>query len=112
MAKAVKEYAGCYIVKKCLNGEWHYKIGYKGKTETNRLDKYNVRDIICLGFIFGEPNEKDKFPNWSFKHGRKEAGKNGQFNIRKSNVQWHLTHTFKQKITWAEAYKIWESIKI
>lgn len=61
MAKAVKEYAGCYIVKKCLNGEWHYKIGYKGKTETNRLDKYNVRDIICLGFIFGEPNEKERF---------------------------------------------------
>lgn len=57
-------------------------------------------------------NEKEKFPNWSFKHGRKETGKNGQFNIRKSNVQWHLTHTFKQKITWEEAYKIWESIKI
>ena len=61
MAKAVKEFAGCYIVKKCLNGEWHYKIGYKGKTENNRLNKYNVRDVNCLGFIFENPNEKERF---------------------------------------------------
>ena len=62
MAESVENYAGCYLVKKKDNkGNWHYKCGYKGNTTTNRLDKYNVRDIICLGFIFAEKDEKERF---------------------------------------------------
>ena len=62
MAESVENYAGCYLVKKKDNkGNWHYKCGYKGNTATNRLDKYNVRDIICLGYNFAEKDEKERF---------------------------------------------------
>ena len=56
MANAIKNDFGCYLVKKKIETRTYYKCGYKGKTVSNRLDKYNVQDIICLGFIFGEDN--------------------------------------------------------
>lgn len=61
MAKAVSNNAGCYLVKKKISDRTYYKCGYKGKTISNRLDKYNVQDITCLGFIFAENNEKEEF---------------------------------------------------
>ena len=57
---SVKNFAGCYLVKKKVDNKTYYKVGYKGNN-SNRITHYSVKGISCLGFIFAEENEKREF---------------------------------------------------
>jgi hypothetical protein len=52
------------------------------------------------------------FKNWSDKHGRYDMeGKSGQFNITKSNIEWHLKNNLIATLSWNDVCEIAEGIK-
>jgi hypothetical protein len=65
----------------------------------------------CIKIFESSVEDISKIPNWSGKHGRMDApGKNGQFNITKSNIEWHLENNLVATLTWDEVYEIAKDI--
>ena len=52
------------------------------------------------------------FQNWCAKHGSKETGKNGQFPVKKENIEWHFSHNHKKDVSWEELVELAKTIKL
>ena len=67
----------------------------------------------CIKIFESSAEDISKIPNWCEKHGRYDAlGKSGQFNITKSNIEWHLENNLVATLTWDEVYEIAKPIII
>jgi|TARA_Y100000310_G_C20432291_1_gene692041 hypothetical protein len=65
----------------------------------------------CIKIFESDKEDISKIPNWCEKHGRYDAlGKSGQFNITKSNIEWHLENNLVATLTWDEVYEIAKDI--
>ena len=65
----------------------------------------------CIQIFESNKEDISKIPNWCEKHGRYDAlGKSGQFNITKSNIEWHLENNLVATLTWDEVYEIAKDI--
>ena len=65
----------------------------------------------CIKIFESDKEDISKIPNWCPKHGRYDAlGKSGQFNITKSNIEWHLENNLIDTLTWNKVYEIAKDI--
>ena len=74
------------------------------------VDDYGFYIFEISGTDMTKAVKNNEFPNWCDKHGSKETGKNGQFTIRKENLDWHLNH-LKRTVCWNDLAKYAKSIE-
>ena len=67
----------------------------------------------CIKIFSSNTEDISDIPVWCGKHGGEDRpGKNGQFAIKKHNIQWHLDNNLIQTFTWEEMYKVADGIII
>lgn len=94
----------------CLDADYDANIQNVKREHFDHLI-YAILFEDCIKVFMSKKCNVDKIPNWSGKHGRAEvAGANGQFNIKKNNIEWHIQNNLYSTLTWDEVYEIAKNI--
>ena len=93
-----------------------YTEKYDGNIQNVKRDHFSILKYVmlftdCIKIFEVRKEDVSKIPNWCEKHGRYDVeGKSGQFNIRKSNITWHLENNLVNTLTWEEVYQVAKDI--
>ena len=91
---------------------------YKSNIQNIKRHKFDILTYImlfkdCIQIFESTTEDISDIPGWSGKHGGEDKkGKNGQFGITKTRINWHLDNNLIQTLTWEEVYEISDGIII
>jgi hypothetical protein len=93
-----------------------YTEKYDSNIQNVKRDHFSILKYVmlfsdCIKIFESHADDISKIPNWCNTHGRYDAyGKSGQFNIKNTNIKWHLENNLVDTLLWEEAYQIADSI--
>jgi len=98
------------LFEKCYDSKYGSNIQNVKRDHFSKL-VYVMLFENCVKFFESDKEDVSNIPNWCPKHGRYDAlGKSGQFNITKSNIEWHLENNLIDTLTWNKVYEIAKDI--
>ena len=104
------------VLSRLISFDDCYTEKYDGNIQNVKRDHFSILKYVmlfadCIKIFEVRKEDISKIPNWSGNHGRYDVeGKNGQFNIRKSNITWHLENNLVNTLTWEEVYQVAKDI--
>jgi len=107
-----------FILKRLIKFADCYDIKYDANIQNIKKHKFDILIYVmlfedCIKIFASNTEDISDIPVWSGKHGGEDRpGKNGQFAIKKHNIQWHLDNNLIQTFTWEEMYKVADGIII
>jgi hypothetical protein len=89
-----------------------YDTIYDSNIQNIKKHKFDILIYVmlfedCIKIFKSTTEGISNIPGWSGKHGGEDRpGKNGQFNIKKHKIKWHLDNNLIQTLTWEEVYEM------
>tara|TARA_Y100000034_G_C6766713_1_gene341810 strand:- start:91 stop:651 length:561 start_codon:yes stop_codon:yes gene_type:complete len=104
------------VLSRLISFDDCYTEKYDGNIQNVKRDHFSILKYVllfedCIKIFESDKEDISKIPNWCPRHGRYDAlGKSGQFNIKKSNIKWHLENNLVDTLTWDQVYEIAKDI--
>jgi hypothetical protein len=107
-----------FILKRLIKFDDRYELINNSNIQNIKRHKFDILTYImlfkdCIQIFESTTEDISDIPGWSGKHGGEDKkGKNGQFGITKTRINWHLDNNLIQTLTWEEVYEISDGIII
>jgi hypothetical protein len=112
LVERVKSESENNVIQRLVSFDKCFDVDYDGNIQNVKREHFDYLIYAmlfedCIKVFMSTKQDVDTIPNWSGKHGRAEVeGANGQFNIQKKNIDWHIKNNLQVTLTWDEVYEI------